>query len=59
MKELLKRLFCKHTYQKVGFIQNYDFSKNVRYPIRIYRCIKCGNEIKVDGRYDKYENSRT
>ena len=56
MKNLLKRLFCKHNYEKIGFTQHYDFFKNSRYPTRIYRCTKCGNEIKVDGRYDRYES---
>jgi hypothetical protein len=56
MKNLLKRLFCKHNYEKIGFTQHYDFYKNIRYPIRLYRCTKCGDEIKVDGRYDRYES---
>ena len=56
MKNILKKLFCKHSYEKIGFTQHYDFSKSIRYPIRLYRCTKCGNEIKVDGRYDKYES---
>ena len=56
MKNLLKKLFCKHNYEKIGFTQHYDFSKNIRYPIRLYRCNKCGNEKKIDGRYDKYES---
>ena len=56
MKNLLKKLFCKHNYEKIGFTQHYDFSKNIRYPIRLYRCNKCGNEKRIDGRYDKYES---
>ena len=48
----IKRLFCKHTYEKVGWYWNTDFVHNIRYSERIYRCTKCGKEIFVDGRSD-------
>lgn len=48
----IRQLFCLHSYEKIGFIDNYD--NGVRYPIRKYRCEKCGKELLIDGRYDKY-----
>lgn len=56
MKNLFKKLFCKHNYEKIDFIEALDNFTNVRYSIRIYQCTKCGKEIEVDGRYDKYES---
>lgn len=52
MKQLFKQLFCKHDYEKIGFYQEIEFG--IRYPIRIYKCTKCGKVIHVDGRKDKY-----
>ncbi len=51
----LKRLFCKHKYKKIEFKEEYD--NGMRYSMRLYRCEKCGKEIWVDGRNDKYERS--
>ena len=48
----IKRLFCKHTYEKVGWFWKTDFVHNIEYSERVYRCTKCGKEIFVDGRYD-------
>lgn len=52
MKEKLKRLFCRHDYRKVGFYEQQE--NGIRYSVRIYRCKKCGKEIHVDGRKDKW-----
>jgi len=56
MKNFLKRLFCKHQYEKISWYEKYDECTpcTLRYSIRIYRCVKCRKEIEVDGRYDKY-----
>ena len=48
----IKRLFCKHTYEKVGWFWKTDLVHNTTYSERIHRCTKCGKEIFVDGRYD-------
>lgn len=44
MKNFLKKLFCKHSYQKIAWCEEYDE----------YRCSKCGKRIWVDGRCDPY-----
>ena len=50
MKWLIQ-LFCPHNWDKIGWYEaNHPY---IRYPIRIYRCRKCGKQIEVDGRYDK------
>ena len=46
----LKKIFCKHTYEKVGFYEEIEYG--IRYSIRIYRCSKCGKVIHRDGRID-------
>lgn len=43
--------FCHHQYQKVGFVEEQE--AGIRYPIRKYRCTKCGKEIWLDGILDK------
>ena len=48
--EILKKLFCKHNYIKIGFRE--DETHSIRYSIRHYKCSKCKKEIWVDGRYD-------
>lgn len=50
---LLSKLFCRHTYRKVGWKEEEE--NNVRYSLRLYRCIECGKYIWVDGRRDPYE----
>lgn len=47
-----QKLFCKHDYAKTGFYEQQEYG--IRYPIRIYKCQKCGKVIHVDGRKDKY-----
>ena len=48
----LRQLLCKHRYEKIGFFENMEYG--TMYSIRIYKCQKCGKEIYVDGRKDKY-----
>lgn len=48
---IIKQIFCKHEYKKIGYIQKID--NNIRYSMRHYICNKCGKMIWVDGRYDK------
>lgn len=48
IKRTIKMLFCKHTYEKIGFIEKEDNS--IRYSLRHFRCSKCGKEKWVDGR---------
>ena len=50
---ILKQIFCKHDYKKIGYIQ--EIENNVRYSVRHYMCNKCGKTIWVDGRYDRIE----
>lgn len=50
--KMFRNLLCKHEYEKVGFYEQQEYG--IRYPVRIYKCTKCGNEIHVDGRKDKY-----
>ena len=54
MKEIFKRLFCKHNYEKTSWYEEYDEYKHERYAVRIYKCTKCGKQIHVDGRFDPY-----
>ncbi len=48
----LHQLFCKHNYEKIDWFEN--ISGGILYSIRIYKCQKCGKEIHVDGREDRY-----
>lgn len=48
----LKQLFCNHRYKKVGWYQEIDKHRNIRYAVRIYECTRCGKKIEVDGRID-------
>lgn len=54
MKDFFKRLFCKHEYEKIAWLEEYDKCRNERYPARLYKCNKCGKKIWVDGRCDPY-----
>ena len=54
MKEIFKRLFCKHNYEKTSWYEEYDKYRHERYAVRIYKCTKCGKQIQVDGRFDPY-----
>lgn len=51
MKKLLSKLLCRHNYEKISWYEAYDYQRNERYAMRVYRCTKCGNQIEVDGRY--------
>ena len=57
MKEFFKKLFCKHDYEKISWYEDYDKNCNMIYSIRMYRCIKCGKRIQVDGRRDPFDNT--
>lgn len=48
------KLFCKHAYERYGFYESETEDGGIRYSMRIYKCKKCGKEIYVDGRKDKY-----
>lgn len=50
MKKLLRKLFCRHNYEKIAWYEAYDSKRNERYATRVYRCTKCGKRIEVDGR---------
>jgi hypothetical protein len=54
VKQYFKELFCKHNYEKIDYYAAVDNERNVRFPMRRYRCNKCGKDIWVDGRYDPY-----
>lgn len=49
---IFRQLFCKHQFEKTGYFEN--IAGGILYSIRIYKCQKCGKEIHVDGRHDKY-----
>lgn len=49
-----RELFCKHSYEKIAWREEYDKSRNERYAARLYKCHKCGKAMWVDGRYDPY-----
>jgi hypothetical protein len=51
MKDLLKNIFCKHQYTKIGFRQVEN--SYMRYSLRLYECQCCGKTKWVDGRFDK------
>lgn len=51
MWKIFKRLFCKHSYIKIGFKQEEE--NGIRFSIRHYKCEKCGKEIYQDARYIK------
>ena len=44
--------FCKHVYEKIDYYEQVEHG--IRYSVRIYKCKKCGKEIYVDGRKDRY-----
>lgn len=50
---LIKKIFCKHKYQKISFMQ--EQSAGCRYSVRLYKCSICGKEVWVDGRSDYIE----
>lgn len=50
--EWLRKLFCYHKYNQIGFKVVDDDYRNERYSMRRYKCEKCGKEIWVDGRRD-------
>lgn len=52
MRDCLKRLFCRHDWEKIAVFQDVDEAHNVRYAIRRYRCRKCGRITHRDGRRD-------
>ena len=53
MKNFLKKLFCLHDFEKIGFMEVED--KGIRYSVRLYKCSKCGKDVIVDGRCDPYQ----
>lgn len=52
ISEFFNQLFCKHSWEKIGFHQEIDEIHNIRYAVRHYRCEHCGKEIEVDARDD-------
>ena len=69
MKRFFKQLFCRHKYERMGWVEKsddgkevyfrefreeYDEKRNERYAMRHYMCLKCGKKIWVDGRCDLY-----
>lgn len=69
MNKLFKRLFCKHNYERVEYIEFFGDGKEARwygfkeefdpvhvekYDVREYQCSKCGKRIWVDSRYNPY-----
>lgn len=50
MFDFIKKLFCKHEWEYMGFTQ--EIAGNIRYPVRFYHCNKCHKRRVVDGRYD-------
>lgn len=50
--KFFKQLFCKHDYEQTSWYDEYDKNYNLRYSVRMYRCVKCGKQIQVDGRFD-------
>ena len=56
MLRFFKRLFCKHSWKKIAWHEEYDHFRHERYAIRWYECSKCGKIITVDGRYDNIFN---
>ena len=49
---LFKKIGCEHSYKKLGFREEYDPEKEVRYSMRHYYCTKCHKHVWVDGRND-------
>lgn len=47
-----RKWFCKHEYEKIDYYENISYG--ILYSVRIYKCKKCGKEICVDGRKDRY-----
>ena len=56
MRNLFKKIFCMHKYIKVSWYEEYDKERNLRYPVRLYRCAICGKKIQIDGRNDTLKN---
>ena len=54
MKKFLKKLFCRHNYEKISWYEVVHPHSLERFSMRIYKCSKCGKQIKVDGRMDPY-----
>lgn len=52
--KFFRTLFCKHSYTKIAWREEYDVNRNERYPERLYECNKCGKKIWIDGRYDYF-----
>ena len=46
----IRQIFCKHSYEKVAWYEEYDEYRHERFAMRLYKCQKCGTEIWVDGR---------
>lgn len=53
MKDRIRRLFCRHEWTKAAVYQETDPVHNIRYPVRKYRCTKCGRASAQDGRHDR------
>lgn len=56
IKNLLKKLFCRHeNATQIGWQEQYDGVRNIRYSVRTYRCDCCGKIMNIDGRRDPYD----
>ena len=51
--KIFQTLFCKHNYVKIDWMPK--IVNGLAYSVRLYKCEKCGKEIRVDGRCDPYE----
>ena len=51
--KLLKRLFCKHDYNKAAWEECFDSLRDIRYSRRLYICSKCGKSYWIDGKFEK------
>ena len=53
----IRKLFCRHKYNKISYYEEYDKYRNIRYSVRFYKCEKCGqlhkNIIATDDNFDK------
>lgn len=52
IKQKFRRLFCRHRWRKIAFMEGTDPSRNIRYSIRRYECMKCHKISHQDGRHD-------
>lgn len=51
-EQIIKNLIrCRHQYEKVAWREEYDEVRHERYAMRLYRCVNCGKEKWVDGRF--------